>query len=657
MTPRILRRIAYAFVVLWFPLHQARAEPVGAPTLCWRGEAGACIAAAALALDVDYRVSGLIAEASVKQRFRNDGSTFLEGTYLLPLPDGAAVHTLKLRIGARVIEGEIRERAQARAEYQAAAAAGQRTGLVEQHQANLFRTAVANVAPGEEISVEVGFWQRVEFRDGRFNLAFPLTVVPRYALGATATDPAPSVATARGAGTHAGASIAVALEPGLPVQAIESSTHAIDVQRAGSGYEIVVVDTRIPADRDFVLHWRPQPGARPDAALFVEHAADGDYAMLMMLAAEQPAERLPRELILVVDTSGSMYGGAIEQAKAALDAALARLAPSDRFNVIQFNSITEALLEQPVAATPDAVKLAREWVATLAADGGTEMHPALERAFAGAAPAGYVRQVVFATDGAVTGEEALYRLIESGAGGARLFPVGIGDAPNAHFLAQAARLGRGANVVIRNLSEVAERMDELYAKLDRPALRDVQLAWPGGAVESFPSRIPDLYQGEPLLVVARLAQAKGQVDAVGWLKDAAWSKSLPLARTRSDAGVARLWARAKIDDFEDQLRRGADEAVVRPQLIEVALAHHLVTRFTSLIAVDKTPVRPADAALSGADIVPEGSDDRLAYAQGATPAPLLALSGALGLLLVLLAGAPRRRARVTARTITGTEAR
>jgi Ca-activated chloride channel family protein len=428
----------------------------------------------------------------------------------------------------------------------------------------------------------------------------------------------------------------------LPLQSVASESHAVDVQRHGETYRVALGKGPVPADRDFVLRWRPEPGQQPTAALFVEHAADADYAMVLMLAPDAPSARIARELVLVIDTSGSMTGTSIEQAKAALDLALASLQPQDRFGVIQFNSTTEALFERPVPATPQAVRVARDWVALLEAQGGTEMLPAFDAALMGSAPQGYVRQVVFATDGAVSGEDALYTLIEDQLGGSRLFPVGIGDAPNGHFLRRAARMGRGASVVIRDVAEVQPRMAELFAKLDRPALRDVQLAWTGGA-EAYPGRVPDLYSGEPLVVVAKLARGTSRVDAVGWQREAAWSKSLDLARTRNDAGIARLWAQSKIEDLEEQLRHGGDEAVIRAQALDVALAHKLVTRWTSLVAVDRSPVRPADAPLAGAQLANGATANTLAFATTATSAGQSLLVGFAGLALLLAAALRGRR--------------
>lgn len=630
--------VAVAAGSVWTPRASA-APAVAAPTLRWQQADGSSVDAAASALDVRYAVSGLVAEGVVTQRFRNDSAGFLEGQYLLPLPNGAAVHTLKLRIGQRVIEGEIRERERARAEYAAAAAAGRRASLIEQHQANLFRTAVANVAPGEEVSVEVGWWQRVEFQDGEFSLVFPLTFVPRYSLtegGDVEDDATPAVLPQSAATVLAAPSVdlAIALDPGMALASIHSDSHPIDVQQDAGRYDIALVGDRVPADRDFVLRWRPEAAKAPHAAVFVEQTPEAAYALVMMVAPPAAEKRLPRELVLVVDTSGSMLGRSLAQAKAAALAALARLTPQDRFNVIRFSTDTEPLFERPTAATAQAVQLAREWVAMLEADGGTEMLPALQAALVGKPPTGFVRQVVFATDGAVTDTEAMFSTLESSLGDARLFPIGIGDAPNAGFMQQAARMGRGAALVIRDDSEVQARMTQLFDKLDRPALSMIDLRWPNLA-DSYPAAMPDLYAGEPLIAVARIDRASGEVIASGTLRQAGWSQTLNLARKRSDRGIARLWAKSRVEALEDSLRRGADADVVRAQIVEVALRHHLVTRHTSLVAIDRTPVRPADAPMDTLVVGNGSREDALAYAATATSAPLAALIGIAGLLLLI----------------------
>lgn len=647
-------RTLFAVLILLLGFAAAARAETGFGTIKATATDGQPFELVALASDVHYTIGGLVAEASIRQRFSNSSSEWIEAQYLLPLPEGAAVHDMTLRIGERVIVGEIREKEQARSEYVEAAASGKRAALVESDRANLFRTAVANIAPGETIEVEVRWWQQIAYRDDRFVLNLPLTYTPRYVATASAEEGEEKIATnpGRPATTHDDLHSAVAprvavsidLDAGLPLRRIESPSHALKVTRSGTRHVIALADGSVSADRDFVLEWAPVLGAAPASAVLTETVDGETYAMVMLLPDSQLANPLPRELILVIDTSGSMEGESIKQARTALDLALASLRPGDRFNVIQFNSVTEALFPDAVAATPADVALAREWVAGLRASGGTEMLDALRTALRGTPPAGHVRQVVFATDGAVDDAAGLYRLIDHDLGQSRLFPIGIGSAPNAQFIERAATSGRGSSVVIRGAGEVGERMRELFAKLDRPALRDLALSWPGVA-DSYPQRLPDLYAGEPLLVVARLSNLHGTLEARAASTATTWSKSLPLHRAASMPGIARLWAQRKIESLEQSIDRGAKPEDVRGQVLQLAIDHHLVSAYTSLIAVEQMPARDSAEDLLSRRIANGLPAGTLAYAATATSAPLLKWVGLLLLFMAaLFAWAAQRRA-------------
>jgi Ca-activated chloride channel family protein len=622
-SPRLVRqrRLGFTFLLL------ALAARVGAQTpepegLQFATADGGWETAAALDTAVHFRIRGLLAEVTVEQTYRNDGDGWLEGRYLLPLPENAAVHALNLQVGDRIVVGEVREKEEAQAIYQAAAEQGQVAGLVEQNRPNLFRTAVANIAPGAEVQVRIGYWQRVDYRDGAFSIALPLTLTPRYESGAGAAAAAlPAVAAARavGRGLEPSVSLRVDLTAGVALSGIESPTHEIAVRASGDGHVVTLLRGAEASDRDFELRWIPIPAATPHSALFVERRADADYAFAMLMPPTAKVDALPRELLLVIDTSGSMAGQPLEQAQAALIEALARLRPGDRFNLIQFNSTSEQLFANAVPADAGHLEVASDWIGALVANNGTEMAPALALAFGGSAPSGYVRQVVFITDAAVGDEAALFSQIERERGDARLFPVGIGSAPNDHFLRKAAELGRGSELMIRAPDQVVAQMDRLFAKLDRPALSDVELHWPSGA-EVFPSQLPDLYAGEPLLAVARLGRATGTLKARGWSAQGEWQDALQLERGFGIDGVARLWGRSKIDALEDALRQGADETAVRAEIVALAVEHRLVSRYTSLVAVDRTPARPEQASLNSLrfdNAAPHGS---LAFAQGSTDA-------------------------------------
>lgn len=605
---------------------------------------------ASLAMDttVDMQVRGLLAEVSVRQTYRNDSAEWREGRYLLPLPENGAVGALSLRIGERLIEGEIREKEAAKAAYAAAAASGQRASLVEQNRPNLFQTAVANIGPGEEIEIEVRYWQPVAYRDGVFSLHLPLTLTPRYlpapetsfAMHAMANRPEalPAVAGSHGAGSALPPSVVLTahIEPGLPLQRLVSPSHAVTVIAEDRSYRVTLANHAEHSDRDFELRWEPVPSKAPRSAVFTDRIGGEDFAMLMLVPPTLAEAPLPRELILVIDNSGSMAGASMQQAIEAADRALARLRPGDRFNVVRFDHTFDLLFPEPVPAQPGNVARARSYVRSLRANGGTEMLPALRAAFAGSAPPGFLRQVVLATDAAIGNEDQLIQLIETERGEARLFPVGIGSAPNGHFLRKAAETGRGTQVLIRNVQEVTEAMDALLSKLDRPAMRDIQLDWPGVA-EMYPARVPDLYAGEALQVVARLDKLEDAVTVRG-LRPQPWVRRVPLVgdATTPAPGIGRLWARARIESLEDDVRRGGNLDSLRPMIVDVALRHGLVSTYTSLVAVDRTPARPVDEALGSTRMMNATPAGSLEFAQGSTGWLLEALLAALLALVALV---------------------
>ncbi|MCK9489281.1 MAG: marine proteobacterial sortase target protein [Xanthomonadales bacterium] len=614
--------------------------------------AGQWYAAMALETTVDFHIRGLIAEVTVSQRYVNDSGEWLEGRYLLPLPGDAAVGSLRLQVGERLIEGQIQEKAQAQASYQRAAAAGQVAGLVEHSRENLFRTAVANIGPGEEVVIEIGYWQAVDQADGQFGIALPLTFTPQWHFdGETRFAEQDAPVTATGAATHAvdlgeGLAPTVALNidlaAGLPLASITSPSHAIHVEPLPDDhYRIELADLVEPGDRDFELRWTPRASSAPQQAVFTETVDGEHYALVMMVPPTLPTEPVARELILLVDTSGSMHGVAMAQAIAALEHALDRLRPDDHFNLVRFDHRSEALFGQSLPADAGNIGRARSFVAGLHANGGTHLMPALRLAFDSPPVPGHLRQVVLITDAGVGNEQELLHAIEHERGPARLFAVGIGSAPNAHFLRRAAELGQGSQVLIRELAQVDAGIDTLLRRLDQPALRDLAVRWPGAA-EVWPNPLPDLYVGEPLQVVARLSALGGEVVASGQSRHQHWQQRANLLAAQPGHGVARLWAKAKITALDDALRDGADPDLIREQTLEVALRHGLVSRYTSLVAVERRQARPDHADLASmqfANAPPAGS---IGYAQGATSARMR-LAAAIGLVMLALLVAGRRR--------------
>jgi Ca-activated chloride channel family protein len=398
------------------------------------------------------------------------------------------------------------------------------------------------------------------------------------------------------------------------------------------------------ADRDFALEWTPARGSEPQAALFTEEWRGEFYSLLVVqppaeVSAAHAASRLEREIIFVLDTSGSMSGASIQQAKAALALALDRLSPDDRFNVIEFNSQARRLWPESLPAYVEHVEEARRWVEGLEADGGTEILAALllaldARSDLAGRDENRLRQVVFVTDGCVGNEDEIFREIRGGLGETRLFTVGIGSAPNAYFLRQAAAAGRGSYTFVGRPEDVRTHMAELLRKLENPVLADVAVVWDEASSAPIPERVPDLYAGEPLVVVAKLANPSGAT--LSGSGQQTWSDRVESARAVAGKGIHAVWARRRIAQLEDSALEGAAADEIRAGIVEVALAHGLVSRHTSLVAVDVTPtasVGPAPARHVPVHL-PAGWNGAGfgELPQGATPARLYLICG-LGMLI------------------------
>jgi Ca-activated chloride channel family protein len=626
------------------------------------------------------QVTGNVARVHVTQTFSNTGSDWVEGLYVFPLSADAAVDELLMTVGARTIHGEIHEKAAAEAIYAQARSEGRHAGIVDQERPNMFSTAIANIAPGEAVAVEIAYLETIPYRDSRYTLRLPLAITPRYTPGIALDPGAPLAAAAAAAAnvlidsararpaqstaaeaadaaeaTEAGAAVpadaatatpervtaplqtvdvTVDLAPGFPLGSVASLHHRVDVTAEGPGKSVRLAGNRIAADHDFELVWTPAVGDGIAATAFAERAGADTFALLMLTPPNDSDESpQPREVTFIIDTSGSMEGPSIDQARAALKMGVDRLQSIDRFNVIRFASDYSTLFTTPRPVSAANRLLADRFIAGLRAGGGTEMRAPLEHVLGMPPDAGYLRQIVFITDGSVGNEAELLALIDRTIGEARLFTVGIGAAPNAYFLQQAALAGRGSSTFIAERDQVGSRMQDLFHKLERPALVDLKLSWPGTGAADLAAGMPrDLYAGDPLVILARLPEfPAGAVMLSGRLRGEEWVHPVAITWVDSQAGLSKLWARERIGDLGRRLQVGGDAVQLRASILELALRHHLVSQFTSLVAVDETVVRPPDSAghvEQPATAAPQGSYWTTAgFAQTATPAGLLLLCG------------------------------
>jgi Ca-activated chloride channel family protein len=624
-----------------------------AGALLLRSENDRYVEAPLVGTDVDLVVSGPTARARVTQIFHNPTDGWVEAVYVYPLPEGAAVDTLKMVIGERIIVGDIKERKKAREVYEQAKSAGQKAGLIEQERPNIFTNSVANIGPRETVVVQIEYQEAVRQSGNEFSLRVPLVVAPRYlpapivqtvdftaggqGWGQTA-DPVPDrdrisppVLDPRKQPPVNPVAVTVHLQAGFPLGAVKSHHHAVTVSEEAGGRLIKLAEGPVPADRDFELSWTPAATSAPSVGLFRERIGDADYLLAFVtppvvaaLASEASGQRgssierapdtrpepgssarTPREIILVIDNSGSMGGTSIVQAKASLLYALGRLKPSDRFNVIRFDNTMDVLFSDTMPADAEHVAQAKAFVSALEARGGTEMVAPMKAALTDrrGGDADTVRQVIFLTDGEIGNEQQLFETIGALRGRSRVFMVGIGSAPNSFLMTRAAELGRGTFTHIGSAEQVEERMRALVGKLESPAVTNLTAAFSAARPDATPAVLPDLYRGEPVALTVKLSALAGTLEIKGMIGDRPWVVTLPLANAAEGRGLSKLWARRKIADSEiaRTLRQVTpDEADQR--ILALALEHHLVTRLTSLVAVEQTPSRPDGARLSRADI-------------------------------------------------------
>jgi Ca-activated chloride channel family protein len=712
-----------------------------------------------LQTDVKIAVTGMIARAIVTQTFTNPSNEWVNGLYIFPLPENAAVDHLMIQIDERKIEGQIKEKQEAKQLFEQAKLAGKKASLIEQKRPNLFINNIANIGPGETITISLEYQQTLQYSNGSYSLRFPLGITPRYM--PTNTDAAitseneeqTELALLSSSGNTQmsdlaisnniqdlvsepafsdNINISVVLNTGTQLQGIESEHHSIYTGILGNNKYLVTLDESQVKMHDFVLNWQPELGSKPTSAHFTQFVNGNEYG-LIVLYPPLPDEPLylDREVIFVLDTSGSMSGKAIEQAKQALAYAIDDLSTRDKFNIIEFNSNAEILWRQAKFADPENKAVAFEFVSELSANGGTEMRQALTMALRSEADPELFKQILFITDGSVSNESDLMTLIAENLGQARLFTIGIGSAPNSYFMTEAAKSGKGTFTFIGDTRLVEEKMAQLLGKINAPALTDIKLNLKGiqqyQQFEMYPNVISDLYKSEPLVITykqpmidntASPLQHTSEPMLVGNFNHSSWhftpkttfssktATTVDLANSSFEESIAAkqvaepefalqekakginvVWAREKISQLTRDKRNAAtlhkearfhrvganslgnliqshnSEELVKEALIQeitsTALEHHIVSEYTSLVAVDITPSKPSfiesdgdnnDAlsaeqqatrevtkhALQLQNIKTAQSQQAFALPQTATNAHLSILSGILLLLMSLL---------------------
>ena len=570
-----------------------------------------------LSTDIKIAVAGSSSRTIVSQRFINTSETWAEGVYVFPIGENAAVDTLKLRIGEKFIEGIIKEKFEAKVIYDEAKAEGKKASLIEQQKPNLFTNNIANIGPGEVVVVQIEFQSKLLPKDGSWELRVPLVSAPRFDIDVIEEkiEFGSSGFSNKSINTDYNENIDVKilgekelfnpveifidLNTGFDLNSVKSAFHKVNIDKLSNGHHKISLPGPISSDRDFVLRWTAKD-KDTQTSLFKETQGNQEHLLLTLNPPLTNKNKYSpnREIIFIQDISGSMGGEPLRQSKIGLEMAIKRLKPSDKFNIVLFNDRYLSYAENPVLATAKERDKAIRYVRRLNSYGGTEMYPALKYALKNfKSEKSVLKQLIFLTDGAVTQESKLFSLINRELKTARLFTIGIGSAPNSFFMSRAAELGRGSHIYIGDMDEISNRMTDLFGKIENPVITDLELILPKGfEAEVYPNPLPDLYAGDPLSIAIRGKNASGIAKVIGKIGNQKWMTRVALDQGSDQIGIAKLWAREKISNLERNRislsPNASQKAHIDSELLQTALNYGLVSRLTSLVAVDITPSRP-----------------------------------------------------------------
>jgi Ca-activated chloride channel family protein len=566
--------------------------------------------------DVKAEISGFLSRVIVTQEFSNPFKEKIEAVYTFPLPQNAAVDDMTMIVGDRTVRGRIKRREEARAVYEAARSAGHVAGLLDQERPNIFTQSVANIMPGEQVKIVISYVETLKYEDGAYEFVFPMVVGPRYIPGSatgkqgggwsTDTDRVPDasritppVAPPR---TRAGhdISIEVALDAGVPIDNLTSTLHAIDVERptAHSAFVKLSKKGELP-NRDFILKY-DVAGRRVEDALLTHRSGRGGFFTFILQPPERvtPQEVIPKELVFVLDTSGSMSGFPIEKAKETMKLALDALYPQDTFNLITFAGDTHILFPKPVHATKENMRKAQAFLQSREGGGGTEMMTAIRAALDPSDAQGHVRIVCFMTDGYVGNDMEIISEVQRHPN-ARVFSFGIGNSVNRFLLDKMAEHGRGEVEYVTLSDDGSAAARRFHERVRNPLLTDISIDWSSLPVaDVYPRRIPDLFAARPLVISGRYTGAgSGTIRLRGRMAGADFEKEirvdLPGNESRRDV-LATLWARTRVEDLMGDIYGGMQQGNprddVREAITQLGIEFRLMTQFTSFVAVEEMTI-------------------------------------------------------------------
>lgn len=558
---------------------------------------------------VKAEISGFLSRVNVTQEFENNLTEKIEAIYVFPLPQNAAVDDMTMRIGDRVVRGKIMKRDEAREVYEAAKSNGQIASLLDQERPNIFTQSVANILPGEKVTIEISYVETLKYEDGSYEFVFPMTVAPRYIPGnstgksgagfSSDTDQVPDASkiTPHAAKERAGhdISLEVRLDAGVPIESVASKSHEIEsTTLSAASYNVKLKDEATIPNKDFILRF-DVAGKKIEDAVLTHRDEKGGYFTLILQPPDtfSPQDITPKEIVFVLDTSGSMEGFPIEKAKEAMKLALNGLNPQDTFNLITFAGDTAILFDKPVPATPENMKKAQAFLASRSGAGGTEMMKAIKAALDPSDFQDHIRVVCFMTDGEVGNDNEIIAEVQRHPK-ARVFSFGIGSSVNRYLLDKIAEEGRGEAEYVSLNDDGSAAARRFHERVRSPLLTDVSLDFGGLQVaDVYPKRIGDLFSAKPVIIHGRYTKSgTGVIKLTGRTSSGEFVREIPINFPESDPNhdvLATLWARTRIDDLTAQDYQNA-KPEIREAITNIGLDYRLMTQFTSFVAVEERVV-------------------------------------------------------------------
>jgi Ca-activated chloride channel family protein len=555
---------------------------------------------------VEISIAGVIADVKVRQIYRNEGTRPINASYVFPASTRAAVYAMRMQLGNEIIVAKIKEREQARKEFEQAKEEGKSASLLEQERPNVFSMSLANIMPQEQVEIELRYTELVIPTDNIYELVFPNVVGPRYASPRDGNKGNAFVETPylrQGQKPTSELHITARIAAGLPIYDLSCPSHQISPQWQSNGAAQLTLDDSDPfqGNRDFVLRYR-LAGDQIASGLMLVQGTDENFFLYMA----QPPQRVatdsipPREYIFVVDVSGSMEGFPLNTSKQLLRDLIGKLRPTDLFNVILFAGDSTVLSPQSLEANDQNIASAIALIEQQRGSGGTELLSAMQQAMSLPRQDGISRSLLLLTDGFVAGEEGVFDHIRANLNRCNVFAFGIGTSVNHYLIEGVAKAGMAEPFVVTTEADAEGVANKFREYVQSPVLTDIEVRAIGFDIYDVnPGKFPDLLAQRPIILFGKWrGPVSGTIEMSGKNGHGLFTSRLDVATTQPDQanGALRyLWARSRIAELSDYGAYQVDDENVKT-ITALGLQYNLLTRYTSFIAVREVVTNPTGSA-------------------------------------------------------------